>query len=722
MIQIEINGIKGMVLKGDSVIEAARKLNVPIPRFCYHNKLSISANCRMCLVEIEKMPKLVPACATFVAEGMKIWTRSSKAISAQKAVLEFLLINHPLDCPVCDQGGECELQDLTISYGCDRSRFLENKRVVNSDNLGKLIATDMTRCILCSRCVRFGEEILGVVDLGIVGRGMLSRVTTYVEKVMTSELSGNIIDICPVGALTSKVFQYKARAWELRQFSAVSLHDCIGSNLYAHCKNGMLMRIVPRENNNINDVWISDRDRFSYEAIYSEERLLLPIIKKNGIWEEISLNDALLSIVEKFKNIIFLNGPDNIGILASQNSTVEEFYLLQKIFRSLNVNNIDHRLFDVDFSKQNDFSLYPGTGVKMKDIESSDCIFLLGSYINKEQPIISLSLNKAILSGAKICSLGDDSFKYSFKLDFSYFVKNNNYVDELLFIIKSLQKRNVIFPASVISLTDKKNDHDISLLLDYLLNSKNGIFIIGLFAYCNLNFSKILFLVNLLCNVIGFKYILMTHGSNSFGGWISGFVPHRLPWGNDCIKKGYSIFEMFSNNVKNYLLFGFEPSLDIYNGNLAMECLIKADYVAAFSVFKCKDLLSVADVLIPISSTYESSGTLINVFGVWQSFDSVAKPYHNVFPGWKILVKLGSFFKLSSFNNYVSTVDILNELKNIKRNEGILENLNEVVSNWKFDNFNNTIIDKMNSVSFMPLLYNSDYLVRRAKSLYDVNK
>ena len=724
MIQIEINGIKGIVLKGDSVIEASKKLNIPIPRFCYHNKLSISANCRMCLVEIEKMPKLVPACATFVVDGMKIWTRSPKAISAQKAVLEFLLINHPLDCPVCDQGGECELQDLTISYGCDRSRFIENKRVLIDNNIGNLINTDMTRCILCSRCVRFGEEIAGVVDLGIVGRGTLSRVTTFVEKIMSSELSGNIIDICPVGALTSKLFLYKARAWELRQFSTISLHDCIGSNLYGHSKDGFLMRIVPRENCDINDVWISDRDRFSYEAIYSEDRLIVPIIKKDNIWHEISLYDSLLFLVEKFKKIISLNGVNDIGILASPNSTLEEFYLLQKICRLLGINNIDHRLFENDFTKQNDFPLFSSTNTKIKDIEYSDCIFFLGSYINKEQPIVCLNINKAINNNcAKIFSIGTFN-NYPFKCDFFNIVKNDNYIFDLFGIIKALENKKIVFPSSIINFIGKDYnfDYNNSFFIDDLINSKKGVFILGLSIFCSFDLSKILFLVNILCNVINFKFILMTYGSNSCGGWISGFVPHRLPFGNPAIQNGFSIFDMFSNNVKNYLLFGIEPSLDIYNGNLFINIFEKADYVAAMTVFKCKDLLSVSDLLIPICSSYESSGTFINVFGNFQSFESVEKPYKGVFPGWKVLAKLGNLFGISSCDNYISSLDILNEFKSIKKNDSISENFNIVVSNWKFDNFNNfSKVNKNNDVNFIPLLYNSDYIVRRAKSLYDVS-
>ncbi|QQG46693.1 MAG: NADH-quinone oxidoreductase subunit NuoG [Candidatus Azosocius agrarius] len=720
MIQIEINGIKCVALKGDLVIEVAKKFNVPIPRFCYHNKLSIAANCRMCLVEIEKMAKLSPACTTLVVDGMKIWTRSSKAIAAQKAVLEFLLINHPLDCPVCDQGGECELQDITISYGCVTSRFIENKRVVNNDNLGNLIVTDMTRCILCSRCVRFGEEIVGVVDLGIVGRGMFSRVTTFVEKVMISELSGNIIDICPVGALTSKLFRYKARPWELRQYSTISLHDCIGSNLYGHSKNGTLMRIVPRENYDLNDVWISDRDRFSYEAIYSEDRLLFPIIKENGVWKEISLNDALLFFIEKLKKII-LNDVNNIGILASPNSTLEEFYLLQKIFRALNVNNIDHRLLDVDFSIQNSFPLYLGTGIRMKDIENSDCILLLGSYINKEQPIVILRIIKAINHGAKICSIGESYYDYPFNVDYINIVKNNDYIFELFGIIKALEKRKFIVPSSIINLINDKFNiiYDNSKLLEYLITSKNGIFILGLSVYCNLNFTKILFLVNTLCNMLNFKFILMTYGSNSAGGWISGFVPHRLPLGVSAIKIGYTVSEMFLNGVKNYLLFGFEPNIDVYNKNLAMEILNKADYVVSITVFKSKELLLISDLLIPIASSYETSGTFINVFGNWQSFDAVAIPYKNTLPGWKVLAKLGSLLKMSSFDNYTSTIDILNELKILKKG-CVIEELNEVIKNWKFDNFTNIIEDKINEVDFMPLLYKNDYLVRRAKSLYNV--
>ncbi len=413
IIKINIDGIKFNAKKGSKIIEVTDEIGIYIPRFCYHKKLSIAANCRMCLVEVEKIPKLLPACATPVVDGMTIYTNTAKVITAQKAVMEFLLINHPLDCPICDQGGECELQDLAVGYGCSTSRFIEGKRSLEDYDLGPLIATDITRCILCSRCVRFCTEIAGTNELGIINRGSNSRVFTFLRRYLTTELSGNVIDLCPVGALTSKPSRFKFRAWELIQNSFVSHHDCVGSNLYVHIFKDKVIRVVPKRNDFINECWLSDRDRFSYEGLYSKDRLNQPLIKKDDKWINVSWKDAYLHIVNKLTDIKKINGANEIGCIASTNSTVEEFYILQKFIRNLGSNNLDHRTKQLDFNKQNQFPTFPGLNININDIDKMDTVFLIGSDIVKEQPILGLKLRKIVNKGGKVLVLNPIDFNFS---------------------------------------------------------------------------------------------------------------------------------------------------------------------------------------------------------------------------------------------------------------------------------------------------------------------
>lgn len=379
MIDIEIDGKSLTVEPGSMIIEVADKAGIPIPRFCYHKKLSIAANCRMCLVDVEKSPKPLPACATPVTAGMKVSTCSARAREAQKAVMEFLLINHPLDCPICDQGGECELQDLSLGYGKDVSRFNVGKRSVKDDDLGPLIATEMTRCIQCTRCVRFGQEVAGIRELGATGRGENMQIGTYIKHSLTSEMSGNIIDLCPVGALTSKPYRFTARPWELKQIPAIAPHDCMGSHIYIHLRQQELMRVVPRENEAINETWLSDRDRFSYLGLQSEDRLLKPLIKVNGAWQEAEWEQAFAMVVKGISNVIAQYGARQIGALASPSSTTEEFYLLQKLIRGLGSQTIDHRLHQTDFTDQKQAPLYPSLGIPIAELEEQDLIMVIGA-------------------------------------------------------------------------------------------------------------------------------------------------------------------------------------------------------------------------------------------------------------------------------------------------------------------------------------------------------
>ena len=438
LIEIEVDGKSVSAKKGQMIIEATDQHGAYVPRFCYHTKLSIAANCRMCLVEVEKAPKPLPACATPIAEGMKIFTKSPYAIAAQKATMEFLLINHPLDCPICDQGGECELQDLAMGYGRGVSRYNDNKRVVKDKNIGPLVSTDMTRCIHCTRCVRFGEEITGAQDLGTVQRGENMKIDTYIEKSIDHELSSNIIDLCPVGALNNKPYRYSARSWEMIQHETIAPHDCVGSNLFAHVLRGRIKRIVPRENESINETWISDRDRFSYEGIYSSSRLEQPKLKVKGKWKDISWEKGLASLAEK---IDVIKGKD-CSILASPSSTLEEYYLLSKIAKDLGIESIDHRLRKNDFSDQENDPLTPWLGLSLPEIESCNQIVVIGSDIRKEAPIIAHRVRKSALNGSKVSFINNHKSDYYF--DISSFL-TGSIVDNLKALMTAL---NMTLPSS----------------------------------------------------------------------------------------------------------------------------------------------------------------------------------------------------------------------------------------------------------------------------------
>ncbi|HKJ21597.1 MAG TPA: NADH-quinone oxidoreductase subunit NuoG, partial [Gammaproteobacteria bacterium] len=414
MVKIEIDGQSIHAPDGAMIIEVADEAGIPIPRFCYHKHLSIAANCRMCLVEVEKVKKPVPACATPVTEGMRVFTKTPTAVDAQRGTMEFLLINHPLDCPICDQGGECDLQELSIGYGSDISRYQDNKRVVNDKNLGPLISTDMTRCIHCTRCVRFGQEVAGLMELGATGRGEHMEIGTYVERAMVSEVSGNVIDLCPVGALTSKPYRYTARPWELVTLDSVASHDCLGSNIQVQVREGEVMRVLPKENDDINLTWLSDRDRFGYQGLHSDDRVTVPLVKREGRWQQADWESALEFAVDGLKSVITRGGGDQLGTLVSPSATLEEMYLLQKLVRGLNSPHIDHRLRQTDFSDQDMAPVYPSLGLPIRDLESLDAALLIGSNIRKEQPLAALRLRRAALHGASVMFVNWADYNFNF--------------------------------------------------------------------------------------------------------------------------------------------------------------------------------------------------------------------------------------------------------------------------------------------------------------------
>jgi NADH-quinone oxidoreductase subunit G len=415
LVNVEVNGVPLKAKKGAMIIQVTDAAGVYVPRFCYHEKLSIAANCRMCLVEVEKAPKPMPACATPVAEGMKVFTKSPRAIGAQKATMEFLLINHPLDCPICDQGGECELQDLAMGFGRDISRFTERKRVVKDKNIGPLISTDMTRCIQCTRCVRFGQEIAGIQELGTLGRGEWMEIGTYLERSVDHELSGNVIDVCPVGALNSKPFRFRARAWEMSEHPLIAPHDAMGSHLNGHVLRGRLMRVVPRPNEAINETWIADRDRFSYEGMYADDRLLTPMVKRDGTWQNESWETALAVVSSGLKDLIARHGPAAVGGLASPSSTLEELHLFARIIRGLGSPHLDHRLRQQDFRDQESDPLYPSLGMPIADFERVNTLLVVGCNLRREAPILAHRIRKAATrQGARVSFLNQRRHEYFF--------------------------------------------------------------------------------------------------------------------------------------------------------------------------------------------------------------------------------------------------------------------------------------------------------------------
>lgn len=716
-VQIEINGKKVNVSEGSMIIEAADNNNIPIPRFCYHRKLSVAANCRMCLVEVEKARKPLPACATPVTEGMRVWTQSETARAAQKAVMEFLLINHPLDCPVCDQGGECELQDLSIGYGTDSSRFTESKTSVLDKNLGPLISTYMTRCIVCTRCVRFGEEIAGAKELGVIGRGAFSEVTTFIEKNVDSEVSGNVIDLCPVGALTNKPFKFKARSWEMKSYPSIAPHDCLGSNIAIHSRRGKALRVVPRQNEEINEVWISDRDRWSLEAVNSEERLTSPLIKQKGKWIEVEWEVAFGAIDKKLKQIIENHGANSIAGLVSPNCTVEEMYLAQKFVRGLGSNNIDHRLRQTDFRHQDKFPKYPNLEISISDIENQNSILLVGSNIRKEQPIASLKIRKAASNGADVFVVNPANFDYNFDVTNNILSNVEHISEHILGIAKAcVEQASANIPASFKTLLKDINPNTLQTkIAEKLLSSENRLILIGSLIESESDYTNVIAASNVLAKIIHAKVGILQTGANTAGAWLTGCVPHRTIGGENIKNAGLNVDKIFENKLKAYFLFGIEPELDTSYGNLATNALKSAEHVVAFSSFKSRELEEVCDIILPIATFAETSGNFLNCAGKMQQFVGASNPCGNARPLWKVLRVLGSLFDIHDFS-YNSTEEVIADFRaHIDNNfdaGGFEEFIPDLKSHKKAKHFAR--------IAATPL-YATDMLVRHSKPLQETN-
>jgi len=646
-IEIEIDG-KTLKAKPDAmVIQVADEAGIYIPRFCYHKHLTIAANCRMCLVEVDKVGKTLPACATPVTPGMKVFTRSQKAMAAQKSVMEFLLINHPLDCPICDQGGECELQDLSLGYGSAESYYSEGKRAVKDEDIGPLIATEMTRCIQCTRCVRFGEEIAGMRELGAVGRGEHMEIGTYVGKSLQSEVSGNIIDLCPVGALTSKPFRFSARAWELNQYPSIAPHDCVGSNINIHTRKQKVMRVIPKENVAINETWISDRDRFSYEGLYHEDRITHPMIREGEVWQETSWEHALEFAVAQLKGAT--KGEGNLlGALASPNSTVEEFYLLQKLCRNMGSSNIDHRLRQVDFSDQSQMPVFPGLHVPFQEIEDSNVIVLIGSNIQKEQPLLSLRVRKAVKNNAQVVAINMMDYRFNFDV-----------------AEKTISAPHLFTQA----LQDFVNREQPELFAA----GKKVMILLGIQAFNHPEASQIRLLANQLAKRVNGHVGYLTEGANAAGAWLAGCIPHRGP-GGKTQTNGLNVSQMIEKPRNAYLFLNVEPSLDCVS-SVAMEHALQAKTVIALSIFKDPLLMRYARVLLPMTPFSETSGTFVNARGEWQSFNGAALPFEEARPAWKILRVMANLLGLDGFD-YSSSEEVLKEVKKFNPEDYLSSNTN----------------------------------------------
>ena len=657
MATIEIDGKTFEVENGKMIIEVADEAGIHIPRFCYHKKLSVAANCRMCLVEVENGRKPVPACATPITNGMKVFTQSEQALHSQKVVMEFLLINHPLDCPICDQGGECELQDVSMGFGTGQSEYTESKRAVEDDNLGTLIATEMTRCIHCTRCVRFGEEIAGAT-----GRGEQMQIGTYVNHSMTSEVSANIIDLCPVGALTSKPFRFTARAWELVQHDGVAPHDCLGSNIYLHTRNNRLMRAVPKENEAINETWLSDRDRFSYLGLNSIHRAGKPQIKRNGQWETVDWETALKFTADGLSKAIKQNGPEQVAAFASSSSTVEELYLLQKFMRALGVQNLDHRLQQVDFKDQGQQALTPKSCLGYEELEHQDNIIIIGCNIDREVPLAGLKLRKAYRNGANIYAVNCVDYEYRAKLAGSIIVSPLEIPMQLARLALALSSDVQNLPAEAQKLLIGLEPDQLSKDIAVKLQAGQTALVTGAICENHPEASLIRTLVHLIAKLSSAKILRLTTGANAAGASIAGMLPHRTIGGKSVSEAGLDAQAALNAKLKAYFLIGVEPGYDFANPYCARQSMLAAEFVVLLSAYNHESMRDYADVILPLAPYAETSGTYVNVNNTWQTVKGALAPFDEARPAWKILRVLGNLLQCEGFD-YTSTTDILDEVR-----------------------------------------------------------
>ena len=664
LVNIEVDGRPLKARKGQMVMQVTDVAGIYVPRFCYHEKLSIAANCRMCLVEIEKSPKPMPACATPVTEGMKIFTRSPRAIAAQKATMEFLLINHPLDCPICDQGGECELQDLALGFGSASSRFDERKRVVKDKNLGPLISTDMTRCIHCTRCVRFTAEIAGLQELGTLGRGENMEIGTWIERGVDHELSGNVIDLCPVGALNSKPFRHRARSWEMTEHALVSPHDAVGTNLYGHVLRGRLMRVVPRHNDDINETWIADRDRFSYEGIYSADRLQAPMMRIEGRLQDVSWEQALTATAKALMTAADQDA-GSIGFFGSPTATTEELFLLGRLARGMGSHNIDTRLRQQDFTDQEHDPAWPGLGLALSEVESLKGLLLVGCHVREQAPLMAHRVRKAALAGAQVSLLVTRPQESNFPVAQQIVVTPADLLTELAGMLRAaIEHSGSQAPAAVASLTASATISDAHRAVVASLGSGRGAIVLGGIAMRHTRFADLRAAAAALAALTGATLGYLPDGGNAAGAALAGALPHRLPGGRPDPQPGMNVRQMLESPLAACLLFGgIEPEQD-FAADDAAKCLASCPQLIAFTPFASASLMQSAHILLPMGTFAETSGSYVNVEGRWQEFQGCARPVGEARPGWKILRVLGNLLDLDGYD-YESSAGIHQELRNL---------------------------------------------------------
>lgn len=713
-VTIEIDGKELVADVGSMIIEVADEANITIPRFCYHKKLSVAANCRMCMVDVASLPKAVPACATPVADGMVIQTQTARAIDAQKSVMEFLLINHPLDCPVCDQGGECELQDLSVGYGEDVSRYVEGKRVVKDKNLGPLISTDMTRCIHCTRCVRFGQEVVGIREMGATGRGEHVEIGTYIESTMDSEVSANIIDLCPVGALTAKPSRYKARAWELRQSPSVAAHDCLGSNVNVHHRRGEIIRVVPRENESINEVWLSDRDRFSYQALTEGKRLLKPRIKKDGQWQDCDWQTALNFAVAEMKRIIGASKGESFGALIGNNSTLEESFLAQRLLRGMGCNNIDFRTRRRDYSADDKGNVRSGLNFPLQDLNHMDTTLLVAGDIRHEQPLATLRVRKSTGFG-KAMAINPFDGEYNFRLCHEIQPEPQLLAQEFASVLAaavdkspdtlSAEVKEWLKPVSF-----EKVHSDIAM---ELTNGENSCILLGVYVQEHPQAEMINWLAEQVAKITQSQWGYMTQGCNAAGNKLAGAVPFQSAVSGRATV-GKNAKQMLIEGLKGYLIHNCEPDIESLWADEALASFEKAECVVALTSYADGRISDYATVMLPIAGNYETSGTFINIEGRWQSFAAAVSAPGEVRPAWKVLRVLGNLLDLNGFE-YESSIQIRDELKERHESSGDKKISRKIPEPLCAADNSETTRDSLG-------LYMVDPMVRRAKALQQTSK
>ena len=692
MIKIKIDGKALEVKPKTSIIEVADKVGIDIPRFCYHKKLSVAANCRMCLVEVKNFAKPLPACATQVMEGMEISTKSKFTKDTQKSVMEFLLINHPLDCPICDQGGECDLQDTAVAYGASKTRYTEEKRVVFDKNIGPLISTDLTRCIQCTRCVRFLKEVGGMAELGLIGRGEHAEISAYVDKSVESELSGNIIDLCPVGALTSKPFRYSARSWELSRRSTIACHDSLGSNIEAHVKDNIVKRVIPKENESINECWISDRDRFSYEGLNHKDRINLPLKREKNQWKEIDWEEAY-ELIEKNITDIDIKKSNKIGIICSPQSTLEEGFLLKKIAKELNTSHIDYRLLEKSFSENNNW-----LGCKIDEIESHDAILVVGSNLKHDQPLLAHRFRRYANKRNNFSIITSYDDFYSTRCLEKVIVNPSAYINYLLMILKQVQlSTKYKINSEVIKnlLKAAKPSNEAKRIAKSLLSNKSKAIFLG---HQILHFDdgdNIKLVAMHIAQAVGATFGLIPGYANSVG-------LNELNLNTDNI----SADKILSQSKEAYIMMNFDPLYDYHSPKKINSALKKAKFNLAISPY-ISDSFKEFDVVLPMTPFTETSGTFINMEKTIQSFSAVTPPVGQSRPGWKILRVLANFLQLEGFS-YDSSEEVKTDamIEMDKKNE------------FSLNDFKPSNIERGLEVLNVVRANDSDMIVRRATSLH----